>query len=452
MKKILSIILFITLICSSQAFSRNFPSKFMPWIPCGNDPTLTVSGQWEWLINLTRDQFPPGYPAEESDEAINFMIRASQYDLSFTHPYTMYDANGYPFGPERILGMAWDHQQYPFAGTNFTPDSIARGLKRKAYMKQMNPDLKFIMDFHWTMVHEKFLPPDHPWWFRDENGNRVVKFSDTWYQNDGTGITEYYYYMDIHNQDYINHLVQRALAAVNSGVYDGVLIDCAIDYMWESWQRGVNNDPTHLIASIRAAFGPDKIITVNSTYNFVPQWAPYINGVFMEGIVTNVPGCEWGVASNEPCFSDEIERWRRIEDSINNWHFAITHQPKIIALEVQTPNRLDVAEMRAATTLSMTHTDGYIMYTEPFYFPSHDHGHNWYSFWEADMGVPTSARIDRPDGAYQREYSNGTVIHNPVGNVPVAVTFPDQRLQASTGIEGYSFIVNGKDGDMFIKR
>jgi hypothetical protein len=444
MKKILSLILFITLICSSQAFSRNFPSKFSPWVPCGNDPLLTASGKWEWYINLDRSQFPPGYPVEDPDWMINFMIRAAQYDLHWNIPW------GYPTGTEPTLGMVWDNPVKELA-TSFTQDSIQKALKRRAYMKQLNPDLTLLMDLHWTMVNELAFPADHPWWLRDVNGNRIVKWSDTTYLDNDKTLVKTYYYMDINNPDYINHLVQRAVAAVNSGVYEGVLLDCAIDFMWERLHNGVNNDPTNLIMTLRAALGSTGIIILNTSYNFVPQWAPYINGVFMEAVRTDDPNCDWGVISGGACFADEVERWQSLEGVISSWHHNIVHQPKIIALELQTPNRQDVAEMRAATALTMTHTNGYILYADAYYFPSENHLHNWYSFWDEDLGVPTSGRIDRNDGSFQREYSKGTVIYNPLGNGPVTVSFSDERRQASTGAIGYSFVVNGKDGDMFIK-
>lgn len=77
---------------------------------------------------------------------------------------------------------------------------------------------------------------------------------------------------------------------------------------------------------------------------------------------------------------------------------------------------------------------------------SHDryntsHGHDWwYPEYDVALGYPTGAATVRPDGAYQREFDNGTVVCNPTAS-PVTVTFEtnhDEILSASGVLVGTS--------------
>jgi hypothetical protein len=83
--------------------------------------------------------------------------------------------------------------------------------------------------------------------------------------------------------------------------------------------------------------------------------------------------------------------------------------------------------------------------------PPPDHIHDWYPFWDVKIGRPVGARIDRPDGAYQREFQRASVVYNPAGNRPVTVEFPDLRKRASDGGHGLKFKLQNCDGDLFLK-
>ena len=42
--------------------------------------------------------------------------------------------------------------------------------------------------------------------------------------------------------------------------------------------------------------------------------------------------------------------------------------------------------MRVATTLALTHSDGYVLYADPNPLKTPDHLHDWYPFWDAQAG------------------------------------------------------------------
>ena len=55
------------------------------------------------------------------------------------------------------------------------------------------------------------------------------------------------------------------------------------------------------------------------------------------------------------------------------------------------------------------------------------------------------------DGTVHREFQNGTVVYNPLGNKAVSVTFPEDRRSAATGRIGRTHALRSPDGDIFLK-
>jgi len=113
---------------------------------------------------------------------------------------------------------------------------------------------------------------------------------------------------------------------------------------------------------------------------------------------------------------------------------------------------MDLNLMRAVTTLALTHSNGYCLFSDPNPLPSADHLHNWYPFWNKTLGKPASKSIDKDDGTVIREFENGTVVYNPPGNKPVKVTFGRLRTSLAIGQSSNSHTVNSWDGDIFLKR
>jgi hypothetical protein len=107
--------------------------------------------------------------------------------------------------------------------------------------------------------------------------------------------------------------------------------------------------------------------------------------------------------------------------------------------------------MRVVTTLALTHSDGYVLYADPNPLKTPDHLHDWYAFWDAPIGKPAGKLVVRPDGAYQREFTGGTVIYNPIKNQRVSVKFDQPHKRVSDGEAGTEFAVQDYDGDIFLK-
>jgi hypothetical protein len=100
----------------------------------------------------------------------------------------------------------------------------------------------------------------------------------------------------------------------------------------------------------------------------------------------------------------------------------------------------------------LTLSDGYCLFSDPNPLPTPDHLHNWYPFWNKNLGKPLSPGSKCNDGSYRREFANGIVIFNPFGNLAVTVTFPTLHTSAATGKSLLSHTINSGDGDYFINK
>lgn len=58
--------------------------------------------------------------------------------------------------------------------------------------------------------------------------------------------------------------------------------------------------------------------------------------------------------------------------------------------------------------------------------------------------------VQRADGAWQREFTSGTVIYNPAGSPGIKVRFDKPRRSRATGISNIEHALNANDGDIFL--
>ncbi len=316
------------------------------------------------------------------------------------------------FHGERFYGLQWDNTHAGLA-TNFTAASVQAGLERRRDLLRRNPNLILLLEIRYRDAHRSFLPDGHKWWRRDEQGRIVSGWEEGGYLQ-----------LDFSNPDYREHVAKQAQAAVTSGVVDGIMLD---------WWRD-DADRLALVKAIRLRIGDEALILANANDVTTPQTAPFINGFFME------------------CYrSQTADDWKRIADTLI-WAEKNLRQPRINCLETwYHKSRADEALMRATTTLSLVFSDGYCLFSDPNLLPTPDHLHNWYLFWERRLGAALAPGVARSDGAMTREFANGTVVYNPMGNQPVTITFDESRSSVATGKRARIHTVCPCDGDLFLK-
>ena len=150
--------------------------------------------------------------------------------------------------------------------------------------------------------------------------------------------------------------------------------------------------------------------------------------------------------------SSSAEDWQRITRTLT-WAEQNLRPPRVNCVEVWFHNsRQDLNLMRAVTTLTLTHSDGYCLFGDPNPLPTPDHRHDWYRFWDTDLGKPLGKSVLREDGATQRDFTNGTVVYNPLGSRPVELTFEEERASQATYIGSKHHVLAGGDGDIYLRK
>jgi hypothetical protein len=295
---------------------------------------------------------------------------------------------------------------YRQLSTEFDPDSIEAARKLRAKLMAMNPNLIILVELRHHDVTTTQLPADSPWFLR-KDGQLIPKK-----QNPN------YFLLDEGNPDLQAQVAKQAKAVMDSGAADGIMLD---------WWK---DDTAHLnmIKKIRAAIGEEALVIGNVNDRQTPMTAAYLNGYFMEGYR-----------------SKTAADWDRLAATVEFGQRNLKH-PRLVCLETwnhgpEEPESL----MRATTTMSLTLSDGYCLFSL-----NSNHEHNWYDSWNKSLGKPTAKGTHETDGSCRREFDNGTVVYNPMGNRPVTVKFaaPHQRL--STKEIGESFTVVAEDGDIFL--
>jgi len=348
--------------------SRDFPSVFQAWSPADNLPDKD-----RWVV-------------------------MAMHDLIWHGP------GGF--------GLVWDTKPRGLART-FTPESIKAGRKIRRNLLELNPNIILIAEIRYRDAHPNFLPERHRWWKRDKHGNLVKGWGE------GGFIC-----LDFADQSFRNHVAQRARAAVQSGVVDGIMLD---------WWRD-DEDRLSLVKSVRNAIGDKYLIITNTNDRTAPQSASYINGYFME-------------CTRSKTAAD----WKRIAATLK-WAEKHLRPPRANCVETWYHNsREDFNLMRATTALALTHSDGYCLFSDPNPLPSGDHRHNWYPFWDKNLGKPVGEAAAGENGTVRREFEKGTVVYNPMGNRPVEVIFSGNRKSVATGISSVRHKLDCPDGDIYLK-
>lgn len=310
-------------------------------------------------------------------------------------------------------GLVWDQRPSGLAEA-LELESIQRGRERRKTLLKLNPNIILIAEIRYRDASRRFLPADHKWWRRDRDGELVKGWDE------GKFIQ-----LDFDNPEFREHVARRAKAVVETGVVDGVLLD------W--WSD--DDSRLELAKLVRKAIGDEHLLIANANDRTTPRTAPYLNGYFME------------------CYRSKSPRdWQRIAATLM-WAEENLRPPRINCVETwYHDSRNDLNLMRAVTTLSLTRSDGYCLFSDPNPLPTGDHRHDWYPFWTKSLGKAIFTGITAPDGTVRREFENGCVIYNPMGNATVKIVFDDVRTSIATGETSRSHTLKGPDGDIYLKQ
>ena len=216
-------------------------------------------------------------------------------------------------------------------------------------MRAQNPILRLLTSIEYYAAYDDEnpddeYPEDSPYFLRDESGNRLK--SEGWD----------HFFLDFTHPAVQERVIQQAIEVAKCGVFDGIAID--------HWTKGFEGYRTleeehaardRIIQGIRDAVGDDFLILVTTNANTIPRTAEYINGLFMETTEDYEGGYTYAGLSH-------------IESTLL-WAEENLRKPQINCLAgrgdrnepLGSPRNLQW--MRLFTTMSLTHSDGSVMFT-----------------------------------------------------------------------------------------
>ena len=342
---------------------------------------------------------------------------------------------------------------------------------KREYLLSQNPNFIRLVSLDYTDADLGDYPEDWPYWIKDENGNRVRVYA---------GASDFL--IDFTHPVVQDLLIQKAIAVAKCGLYDGIFLGG-----WQEDQATLNNDKgvyyrsveaegsarISMVRRMREVTGDDFLIIVKTNQRKAPLSAPYVNGMFMEAML------------DEQDTGYTHAGLREIESTLL-WSEQNFREPRINALEgrgislepADSPRNQQM--MRVITTLSLTHSDGYVCYDigvrgtihehEYEIWPghekahiegkSHDHNHQhyWYPFWDAPLGRPVGKKAQlyhnseghAVEGLFIREFTNGWAVYNRSGKEQ-KIRLPEQASGVTSGIIGVNHTLSDLDGEIYLK-
>ena len=367
--------------------NRTYPSIFAPWGASVNQPLLS------WTERL------------------------AQHDMHFKN---------FPF--RQIFFNAGTH--WEVRGPN------EEAIRMRDELIALNPNMVFLTRVKMANARPILFPADWPYWVRDAQGN-IFEYPN--------GIR----LINFTHPDVQDMIVQQAIAVSKCGLYDGIVFDWWTDHAPvlvdhrggyseeffgnEAEQRARDN----ILQRIRAETRPDFLIIANTNDRIIPRTGRFINGGIMEAIVPTTD-----------------ESLKRVRNSLH-WLEQNLRTPRINSLQggsnadepPDSPTNLRL--MRAFTTLSLTHSDGYIQFAI-----GTGNDHYWYDFWDANLGQPVGAKTTLYDedipGLYIREFTNGWAAYNHSGESQV-ITLPEEVQGVASGLVNTAHTLPNFDGEMYLQ-
>ena len=344
---------------------------------------------------------------------------------------------------------------------NLTPDEPTSGLAtqlagpldrahevRQRRLKQ-NPNMIFLGGFGIHADWSDAFPPDSDFWLRDKNGNIVRKLG---------------------NEPMINFLkpevqdlfIKRIIAFARCGLYDGIFLDgfnhngtgFVGRHLFPFTDEEIIQAQTHMLHEARKHIPNDFLIILNTNRSKATRYTQLVNGTYMETGQDYQGGYTY-------------DGLKQIEITLL-WSEQMFRYPQTNCLEgwgipTEPPDSQDNRRwMRVFTTMSLTHSDGYVMYntgrgvvllpgSNDRWEPGHEH--LWYPFWDADLGRPIGAKAQsyqNIEGLFIREFSNGWAVYNRSGNEQ-AITLPRTSTSVSSNKQDITHLLPDLDGEIYLR-
>ena len=319
--------------------------------------------------------------------------------------------------------LYWEHLPFGLRFQQTPPwyqliGDIDRAIAQREDLLARNPNMLFLVELRIRNADPTLLyPEDWLGWLRDEDGNLIKTSSDP---------DSRHYFIDFRLPEVQDIIVQQAISVAQCGLYDGIAFDSWSDagrvlvnydvpdserQYYSTFEEEIEARLS-IVQRIRANVPDDFLILCNSNWAKLPITGPYINGGFMETF-RDAGGVYLDITLAQ------------IEDALL-WYEENVREPQIncvrgegIATEPpDSPNNR--RWMRLFTTMSLTLSDGYAIYTTRGAITNNTSGT---PFWGAEPR--TTCWTSLPNGIkkilrslYIREFTNGWAVYNRSGASP----------------------------------
>ena len=451
--------------------SNNQILDFSPLVGLTQLWTLRIQGNWTrdltplaglTLIDFQYDEIceipPPGPPVIQRIFTKNYPALYETHGFVAETPEE-YEFNSPSIDPElyneRItkndlyftrlaLDYVWPPDAPPYSGlgTRFG-GNLERSRTWRETQLALNPNLVFLVQ---PIIRPELsdFPSDTNLLLRDTDG-QLVDWSDE-------------YHFDILRPEVQQFLIDKFVGVAECGVYDGIFIDGFRHNGIGDWVhiyaefvgKGITAEDIievyrHIFRSVRERVRPDFLILVNAAVTQTDRLSEFINGAHMEA------------------GTQHLTTYRGLKqlEAVLSWNEENFREPRINGLECagwEGPNNSPKHQrrMRLTTTLSLTHSDGYVDYKVLYKNSNGGFGRYapWYDFWDADLGQPIGKKgqlCDSCDGLFIREFTNGWAVYNRSGK-PQKIQLPMQAIGVASGLTSTIHIVPDLDGEMYLKQ
>ena len=311
-------------------------------------------------------------------------------------------------------------------------------------------------------------------WLRDTVGNFISG-------NDGIPSNR----IDFSHPHYIDMLVEMAVTVDNHEFYDGIIFDSfglgsnILPHLTLDEEEGAR---VEILRRIREAVSDNFLILASGYNRNAKILAPYINGIYMESYRAIDDNYSYnGLKGIEASLT-----WAE-----NNLQAPLINCFEGEGIAQESPKSPRNQQwMRLFTTLSLTHSNGYVVYTmgiqsgethqhdaefrllhphSPNHLTDdirghgqdplgvnhgHSHAHYWYDFYDADLGQPISEKAqlyENREGLFIREFTNGWAVYNRSGKAQ-QIQLIESTTGVTSGITGISHTLPDLDGEIYLKK
>ena len=350
------------------------------------------------------------------------------------------------YGIFGLLPWTYTEQGWKLVG------DIEYATSQREQLLNANPNALVLLSIPYHSARSDTHPLYSGFYLRDENGTPLP---DRWLESDLTyesaiasgevfGIL-----LDFTKPKLQDFVVQHAIAVAECGLVDGIMFD-----HWNEGQRLGDHHTrekehearTTILKRIRDAVDDDFLILVNTNWEKIPKWSQYVNGAFME--------LDMGISVGYDNWQGYTTKDLLVFEDILTWSEQNMRHPQINCLEgwgiaTEAPDSTNnLRWMRLFTTMNLTHSDGYVIYTD-----GRSHSAYWHGFWDVDLGKPIGEKArtyNGIDGLFIREFAHGWAVYNRSGQ-PQSIRFESHVSGKASEFSGTEHTIPDLDGEIYLK-